>query len=124
MFGAELGFTSLGDEGYRTPLASVISRSRLFDFNGNVHVRIPVRRYWEPYIVLGAGLLHSTAEQRVSTASENTTTKLSENDFAFQIGVGLRYFITDSWGVRPEWKYYASERSFNKLTVGVFYRFP
>ena len=124
MFGAELGFASLGEDGYRTPLASVINRSRLYDFNGHVHVRIPVRRYWEPYIVIGAGLLHSTAETMASSAGANTTQKLSDNDFAFQIGGGLRYFITDSWGVRPEWKYYASDRSFSRLSVGVFYQFP
>ena len=124
MFGAELGFASLGSEGFRTPATSEVSRARLFDFNGHVHVRIPVRRYWEPYIAIGAGLLHSTAERIVTTPTGNTVEDSSDNDFAFQIGGGLRYFIGQKWGVRPEWKYYASERNFSKLSVGVFYQFP
>jgi opacity protein-like surface antigen len=124
MFGAELGFASLGDEGFRTPSGSQVSRSRLFDFNGHVHVRIPVRRYWEPYIAIGAGLLHSTSERIVTTPSGNVIEDSSDNDFAFQIGGGLRYFIGEKWGVRPEWKFYASDRNFSKLSVGVFYQFP
>jgi opacity protein-like surface antigen len=126
MFGAELGFTSLGSEGFRTPAGSQISHSRLYDFNGHVHVRIPVPRYryLEPYIVIGAGLLHSSAERIVTTAGGNSVEDSSDNDFAFQIGAGLRYFIGEKWGVRPEWKFYASDRNFSKLSVGVFYQFP
>jgi opacity protein-like surface antigen len=123
-FGAELGFASLGSEGFRTPVGSQVSRARLFDFNGHVHVRIPVRRYWEPYIAIGAGLLHSTSELIVTTAAGNMVEDSSDNNFAFQIGGGLRYFIGEKWGVRPEWKYYASERNFSKLSIGVFYQFP
>jgi opacity protein-like surface antigen len=124
MFGAELGFASLGSEGFRTPAGSQVSRARLFDFNGHVHVRIPVRRYWEPYIAIGAGLLHSTSERIVTTPAGNMVEDSSDNNFAFQIGGGLRYFIGEKWGVRPEWKYYASERNFSKLSIGVFYQFP
>jgi opacity protein-like surface antigen len=124
MFGAELGFASLGEEGYRTSSGSLLSRSRLYDFNGHVHVRIPVRDHFAPYIVIGAGLLHSTAERVVTAPTGNAVDSFTNNDFAFQIGAGLRYFITDNWGVRPEWKYYASERNFSKLSFGVFYQFP
>jgi opacity protein-like surface antigen len=124
LFGAELGFASLGSEGFHSPAGSVFSRSRLYDFNGHVNVRIPFRSHWAPYIVLGAGLLHSTAERAVSTASGSSIEKTSDNDFAFHIGAGLRYYVTDKWGIRPEWKYYASDRNFSKLAVGVFYQFP
>jgi opacity protein-like surface antigen len=124
MFGAELGFASLGSDGFRTPATSQVSSARLFDFNGHVHVRIPVRRYWEPYITIGAGLLHSTAERVITSPMGNTVEDSSDNDFAFHIGGGLRYFVRDKWGLRPEWKYYASDRNFSKLSIGVFYQFP
>jgi opacity protein-like surface antigen len=83
-----------------------------------------VRDRWAPYIVLGAGLLHSTSERASATPAGNAVVKSSDNSFAFHIGGGLRYHITNNWGLRPEWKYYASDRNFSKLAIGVFYQFP
>ena len=123
MFGAEFGFAPLGSNGYVVPPGAQVSHARLFDFNGGVHVRIPVRPRWEPYIAIGAGVIHSTAEQLIVSAGGDSTEGIDHNSFAFHIGTGLRYFIRNNWGVRPEWKYYAASRNFSKLTIGVFYQF-
>jgi opacity protein-like surface antigen len=124
LFGAELGFAPLGTESFQGRIGSGFTRARLYDFNGHVQVRIPVRDNWAPYITVGPGLLHSTAERVSSTALGNNVVKTSDNAFAFHIGAGLRYYFTNNWGVRPEWKFYASDRNFSKLVVGAFYQFP
>jgi opacity protein-like surface antigen len=126
LFGAELGFSPLGAESLRQPGTPFtgIQRSRLYAFNGTTHVRIPLSDHWEPYIPIGAGLLHSVFERHTSFGPDATSERESNNDFAFHIGAGVRYFVTPKFGIRPEFRYYVTDRNFSRLTVGLFYQFP
>jgi len=109
----------------RGGLGSSARRSRLYDFNGGVHVRIPIREQWAPYIAVGGGLLYSTFETVTVDNLGNTIVAGRDNkNFAFHIGGGVRYYLTDNIGLRPELKVYVSDRNFARLSVGIFYQFP
>jgi opacity protein-like surface antigen len=125
-FGAEVAFSPLGEESLRQPGTPFtgIERSRLYDVNGTVHVRIPVRDRWEPYVPLGVGWLRSVYERQTSAGPEASRVKVSADDFAFHLGAGVRYFVTNKFGVRPEFRYYVTDRNFSRLTIGLFCQFP
>ena len=116
----DVAYAPLGSDALRGPFSG-ITRSHLYDFNGGVHVRAPVTQRFAPYLVVAAGLLHSRFSARLP---ERISLEDSDNDFAFHAGVGARYYITDKWGVRPEYRYSVTERNFSRFVVGVFYQFP
>jgi hypothetical protein len=86
-------------------------------------VQIPLQRRWQPYGILAAGLLYSTF-QVASINAAGVMSFVGRNDinFEFQTGGGVRYFIADNWGVRPELKVIVSNRTYTRFTIGVFYR--
>jgi opacity protein-like surface antigen len=98
--------------------------SHLYDFNIGVNVRVPVRQQWEPYAVLAPALLCN--RYHVETVQPNgTLTYRGRNDwkFGFEIGGGLRHFLTPNWGIRGEYRYVFAAQNFSRITGGVFYQF-
>jgi opacity protein-like surface antigen len=103
----------------------VLKTSRLYDFNAAVHVRVPLRgKDWEPYGILGSGLLFNTYEKQLATATgELYYEGKSACAFGFQTGGGVRYFLKPEWGLRAEYRYTVSSSNFSRIAVGIFYQF-
>jgi hypothetical protein len=122
----EVSYIPLGTDALQAPGPGVTFRnSRLYDFNGGVHIRVPLRDNLAPYLAIGGGLLYSTFESVTTDASGNSIVTGRDNkNFAFHIGGGVRYYLTSNIGVRPEFKVYVSDRNFTRLSVGIFYQFP
>ena len=78
-----------------------------------------------PYAGVGLGLLHSSASISNSFSFQglNFSTGGSSNDFYANLGGGVRYYVTEQWGVRPEFTIFAGPNSFVRVGVGVFYEF-
>ena len=96
------------------------ARQYSIDFEG--HILIPVHRRWEPYGILGAGLLHTTWQAGTETLPGAVSWSGSSLDkFAFHTGGGVRYFISDNLGVRGELKVVVSTRNYVRASCGVFY---
>jgi opacity protein-like surface antigen len=95
--------------------------SRLWDVNGGIHVRFPghVPRL-APYLGVGLGLVRFS--HRIPSPPFGSVTA-SENHFAANLSGGARYYITDNFGVRPEIKGFIGDKSFARLSVGVFWQF-
>jgi hypothetical protein len=109
-----LGRAALQSEAFE-PSRFPRTDSRALDLNGNLHVTIPTRvERVRPYAVFGVGLLHSsfTAMGRRQTAT----------DFRASLGAGLRWYVGERWGFRPEIKVYVPDRTFARLGVCVFYQ--
>lgn len=117
----EAAFMPLGRETVRRREGPV-QDSRLFDFNGSFHIRIPVRDRWAPYAILGGGLLFDSFST-VSTP-ERGGIAIDEFNFGFHTGAGVRFYIRNGWGIRPEFKVIVSNRTYTRLTVGLFYTTP
>jgi len=114
----------------------------LYDFHGGVHLRYPLHeRYFVPYAVFGAGVIHSPArtvtavlpardgfpELRVPNLAVPSSTNLAVN-----LGGGIRFYVHRNFGFRAEAKAYkptgdlpfgAESKVFGKVVGGIFLQF-
>jgi hypothetical protein len=126
----EAAFTPLGDETLRRRTGARAENSRLFDFNFSVHIQAPVRRRWAPYGIVGAGLLFDAFRAVPTGAPQDepgqtqppVVLAVDEFNFGFHTGGGVRYYIRDDWGFRPEFKVIVSNRTYTRFTIGIFYK--
>lgn len=118
----ETAFTPMGQDTLRRPPSMAGQQdSRLYDFNLSLHVRIPVRERWAPYGILGGGLLYNTYR---FVSGPQGLVAASDVNFGFHTGAGLRYYIREDLGIRPECKVIVSNRTYTRITVGIFYNLP
>jgi hypothetical protein len=111
------------------------SSTPLSDFNGGVHIRVPIRESRVvPYAVVGLGGL--THFSRTTTLTYTGADGLPHDiagrdpggtDFAVNFGGGLRYYVNQRFGFRLEAKGYKPTDStitpaFGKVEAGVFYQ--
>jgi opacity protein-like surface antigen len=99
-------------------------RSQLWDFNFAIHVQIPLKHSWTPYILLGSAFLYNTYHTETFLPN-GVIIRAGYNDpkFGFETGGGVRYFIHEDWGVRGEYRYTISTNNFSRIFAGVFYQF-
>lgn len=106
----------------------------LYDFHGGIHLRVPVHeRYFVPYGVFGAGVIHSPARSVTATVPGNPPQVFpnlevaSRTDFAVNGGGGIRFYVAEKVGFRVEAKIYKPTgqftNPFGKVVGGVFYQF-
>jgi len=113
----DFAYSPVGTETIRTIAPPGVNHSRLYDLSLGVHIQVPGRRRWTPYGILAASMVCTTYDD-ISTGKGRQSAF-----FGFQTGGGLRYFISDNWGVRSELKVIVSHRTFTRLGFGVFYQF-
>ena len=118
----ETVFTPMGEDTLRKRTGEPASSSRLYDFNTSFHIQVPVREKIVPYGIVGIGLLFDSF--KAATGPNGAVVGFDEFNFAFHTGGGVRYHVTENWGIRPEFKVIVSHRTFTRLTVGVFYKLP
>ena len=123
----EVCYASLGTYDFRSGFlngTANLRQSRMYDLNGGVHVRFPNRTHAVPYIGAGIGLLRFSSDLESAALSGNTTVHAGANYLAGNLSGGVRYYITNHVGVRPEVKGYLGNKNFIRLAVGLFYQFP
>ena len=111
----------------------------LVDFNAGFHLRIPIpKSRIIPYGVISAGGIHTPSRTLTLTypnpviPTQTETASLpvtSSTDFAVSFGAGIRYYTTERFGFRVEFKAYKpvnvpSEDSnvFYRVAGGNFYQ--
>jgi opacity protein-like surface antigen len=104
-----------------SPLAAAYRGSGLYDFALCTNVQIPIGRRWAPYGILGIGLLYNVYQAAVLTPAGAGYADRSKTNFEFSTGGGVRYYVADNWGIRPEVRVFISGRNFTRISVGVFY---
>jgi hypothetical protein len=113
------GSEKISGEGF-----AVKGSAKAYDFNGGIHFQFPLKEPKAvPYVAAGVGALHSSASVRTTVMGTTVSTKASATDFYFNFGGGLRYYISDRWGIRPELKIFAGDETFVRLAIGIFYQF-
>ena len=123
MAAIDTSFLPLGTRTLRTDLVGTTT-SRLYDFNFQGQILIPLHHRVTPYALLGAGVLYNTYE--IAAVHPNGVAYLagrSDCKFGFQTGGGVRMFIKEGFGFRGEYRFTASTRNFNRVLFGVFYQF-
>ena len=103
---------------------AVKASARAYDFNGGFHLQLlsPDRKA-VPYAAVGVGAVHGSGSGEVTAMGQTLSAKVSNTDFYCNLGGGLRYYLSDRWGIRPELKIFAGAGTFARLTIGVFYQF-
>jgi hypothetical protein len=119
----EGAYMPLGDHTIQPwPAESTVQRSHLWDIALDTHIRIPVKERWEPYAILGTGILWNTVEQgTVNQQGAATIHKFDQFNGAFHTGGGVRFFIGKNWGIRPEVKAIVTRQTYTRVSVGIFY---
>jgi hypothetical protein len=122
----EGSYTPLGSNTIQPwPEKSTVARSHLTDFDVCFHIRVPLKERWAPYGILGVGLLWNGLRQE-SLDSHGYQVSYHWNQFnaGFLTGAGVRYFVGENWGIRPEFKVIISKQTFTQVSMGVFYVVP
>jgi hypothetical protein len=96
--------------------------SHLFDFMFSTHIRFPIRDRWAPYGLIGGGLAFNTFS--AYAGPQGALIGIQDFKMAFQAGGGVRYYVGENWGIRPEVKVIVSSRTFTRVAIGVFYNLP
>jgi hypothetical protein len=128
-YGMMLFETSFMPLGHSTiqgwPAQSAVTRSHLWDFALDSHIRVPIKDRWEPYVILGTGILWNVVRQQAVNANGAAVTyNLDQFNGVFHTGAGLRYYVGRSWGIRPEVKVIVTQRTYTRLSIGIFYVTP
>ena len=120
----DLSYIPLGG-GSVTMFGSTTSTSaKACNFNGNLQYEFKRARATVPYAEAGLGFLHSsfsTSSNLVGAGSLNA--QGSSTNLYFNAGGGLRYYVKDNWGFRPEFLIFAGSNTYIRFAAGIFYQF-
>lgn len=122
----ETSFVPLGSQTVRVvPGAPAAESSHLYHFSLSTHIRVPVRERWAPYGILGVGAIWNTYRRSVvNSQGVAVVSHYGDFDFAFHTGGGVRYYIGENWGIRPEVKLIVSRQTYTQFSVGFFATLP
>ena len=109
-----------------------VTTGNIADFHGGVHIRIPVTPRFVPYGVIAVGGFRSFSGTsdlyNTTTGNKVTSTPIpSSGSFLVNYGGGIRFYITNQFGVRFETTAYGPTSKFGGTPVramgGVFFQF-
>ena len=122
----DTSFLPLGQHTIQSwPDRSTVDKSYLFDFGLDFHIRIPVKARWAPYGIAGAGLLWNRVRQNaVGPNGVAVVNHYEQFNGALHTGAGLRYYVGQNWGIRPEVKVIVSKHTYTQVLMGIFYVTP
>lgn len=107
------------------PERATVDRSYLLDFGVDFHIRFPVKNRLAPYAIAGTGLMWNMVRQHTADAAGNALVRhYNQFNGALHTGGGLRYYIGENWGIRPEVKVVVSKQVYTCMSVGIFYVVP
>jgi hypothetical protein len=131
--------------GRSQPLVGIAGASETFsvpllDFNAGFHLRIPIpKSRIIPYGVISGGAIHTLARTVTATypnpvnpSTIETTSPFevpADTNFAASFGAGIRYYTTERFGFRVEFKAYKPvdagtyNNVFYRVAGGFFYQF-
>jgi hypothetical protein len=119
----DLSYIPMGGVSATVAGATTSSGARAFNFNGTLQYQFKQTQAIAPYVGAGLGFLRSSfdASSSIPGASFNATG--GSTDLYFNFGGGLRYFVNERWGFRPELMIFAGPNTYVRIAGGIFYRF-
>jgi opacity protein-like surface antigen len=121
----DFAYTHLDNDTLRYLHGVNVKGSQLYDVNYSVHFRYTINHRWEPYALTGPSVIWNHYSYGVSTPSGGTVYPTKDDvNFGWHAGGGVRYFVNDSWGVRPEVKVVITGRTYVVFSLGFFFKVP
>jgi len=107
------------------PAPFTVNRSYTIDFGFDFNIRVPIKHHWEPYAIAGAGVLWDRVRQNtVDLKGFPLVRTFDQWNGAAHTGGGLRYYIGQNWGIRPECRLIVSRHVYTQVMFGIFYVTP
>src|SRR5262245_23761718 len=104
--------------------ATSSASAKAFNFNGNLQYEFKPVHTTVPYAGAGLGFLHSSFSSSSSLPGAGSVSiKGSSTDLYFNVGGGLRYYVSSRWGFRPELMIFAGSDTYVRFGAGIFYKF-
>jgi hypothetical protein len=121
----DLSYIPLGGATVTFNGATASSSAKAFNFNGNLQYQFKALRATVPYAGAGLGFLHSSfsASNNFPGAGNSLNMQGSSTDLYFNVGGGLRYYVKERWGFRPEFMVFAGTNTYVRVAGGIFYQF-
>ena len=120
----DLSYIPLGGGSVSINGATSSSSAKAFNFNGNLQYQFKPAHAVVPYAGAGLGFLHSSFNSSSNLPGTAAfTAQGGTTDLYFNMGGGLRYFVNERWGFRPELMVFAGSNTYVRLAGGVFYKF-
>ncbi len=116
----DLSYIPFGGGSVTTFGTTTSSSSKAFNFNGNLQYQFNPSHSVTPYAGGGLGFLHSSFDVN---SSGTLTVSGSSTDLYFNVGGGLRYFVKERWGFKPEFMIFAGPNTYVRFAGGLFYKF-
>ena len=99
----DLSYIPMGGVNVTMPGVTTSSSSKAFNFNGNLQYQFNPRRAMVPYAGGGLGFLHSSSKtSSTGLLADPFSASVSSTDLYFNVGGGLRYYVKERWGFKPE----------------------
>src|SRR5262245_57083803 len=107
----DLSYIPLGGANVTVNGSTISSSSRAINFNGNLQYQFKPTHAVVPYGAGGLGFLHNSASTS-STGPGALNVSVSGTNLYFNMGGGLRYYVKDRWGFRPEFMVFAGTNTY------------
>ncbi len=118
----DLSYIPMGGASVTVQNATSSSSAKAFNFNGTVQYQFKPAHATVPYAGVGLGFLHSSFNTSISGPA-SLIANGSSTDMYFNAGGGLRYYVKERWGFRPEFMVFAGSNTYVRFGAGIFYQF-
>jgi hypothetical protein len=120
----DLSYIPLGGASVTFNGISSSSSAKAFNFNGNLQYQFKARRATVPYAGVGLGFLHSSFSSSSNVSGAGLmNAQGGSTDMYFNVGGGLRYYVKERWGFRPDFTVFAGSNTYVRFAGGIFYQF-
>jgi hypothetical protein len=120
----DLSYIPFGGSSVTVGTATASSSARAFNFNGSLLYQFNPSHSTVPYAGAGLGFLRSSFSSSSSGFGNGSfDTSGSSTDLYFNVGGGLRYYVRERWGFKPEFMMFAGSNTYVRLSGGMFYQF-
>jgi opacity protein-like surface antigen len=97
--------------------------AKAFNFNVGGQYQFSRADSMTPYAGFGLGVLHASSSYSSTFGGTTVSGSSSSSDLYFNVGGGLRYFVNERWGLRPEMMIFAGSNTYVRIGGGIFYHF-
>ena len=120
----DLSYIPMGGASVTINGITTSSSAKAINFNGTVQYQFTPTRGVVPYAAAGLGFLRSSFETSRSGSGPGTfNVSGSSTDAYFNFGGGLRYYVNERWGFKPDFQFFSGSNTFVRFAGGIFYQF-
>jgi hypothetical protein len=120
----DVSYIPMGGASVTIAGATTSSSSKAFNFNGNLQYQFNAVRAVVPYAGAGLGFVRSSFNSSSTGFGPGSfSVSGSSTDLYFNVGGGIRHYVRERWGFKPEFMVFAGSNTYVRFAGGIFYQF-